>query len=131
MTRLTLTAALFSSLATACLAIPAYGAPSSSFELWGLGTPWIFPAARTFEAMPLERTQPVVVGDIVYVARLSGQVLALHRTEGYVIWERRLPGAIEGSLTYARSKLFVGDLSGNLFALNARDGSDSWRFKVF
>lgn len=77
-----------------------------------------------------ERTKPVVVGDIIYTANLSGYVTAIHRTEGYTLWQKKLEGGVEGCLGYGRSKIIVGDLQGNLYALNARDGSEAWRFKI-
>jgi len=83
-----------------------------------------------FEIMPQERTKPVVVGDILYFANLDGNVYAIHRTEGYVLWQRKLPAGISGALSYGRSKIFVGDIQGNLFALQARDGSVAWTFKI-
>ena len=87
------------------------------------------PGKRDFE-ITQERSRPVLVGDILYAANLSGEVYAIHRTGGYRLWERKFETGIEGALTYGRSKLVVGDLNGNLIALNARDGSDSWRFKI-
>lgn len=77
-----------------------------------------------------ERTKPILVGDILYTAGLSGYVSAIHRTDGYVLWQKKLEGAVEGCLGYGRSKIVVGDLQGNLYALNARDGSEAWRFKI-
>ena len=86
-------------------------------------------ARRDFESTQ-ERTRPVIMGDIIYSANLSGEVTATHRFEGYKLWERKLSAGVEGSLTYGRSKIIVGDLFGELVALNARDGSDYWRFKI-
>jgi outer membrane protein assembly factor BamB len=94
-------------------------------------TRWVSPARiPKWEMRPHERTRPVVMGDILYFATLSGEVQAVHRHEGYVLWKKQMPSGVEGALTYARSKLFVGDTSGNLVALNARDGSEAWRFKI-
>jgi len=93
---------------------------------------WTNPSrlGERWEQRPVERTRPLVVGDILYFANLSGDVIAVHRTEGYPLWKKRLPAGVEGALTYARSKIFVGDTKGNLFALNARDGSEIWKFKI-
>lgn len=95
-------------------------------------THWVEPTrlGERWELRPQERTKPVVVGEIIYFANLSGEVSAMHRTEGYLLWKKRLPAGVEGALTYARSKIFVGDIQGNLYALNARDGSQSWHFKI-
>jgi len=77
-----------------------------------------------------ERTRPAIMGDIVYSGNLAGEVFAVHRFEGYKLWERKMEAGVEGSLVYGRSKVIVGDLFGNLVALNSRDGSDYWRFKI-
>lgn len=77
-----------------------------------------------------ERTKPIIVGDILYTANLSGLVTAVHRTEGYILWQKKLEAGVEGCLGYGRSKIIVGDLQGNLYALNARDGSEAWKFKI-
>ena len=84
---------------------------------------------RDFETTQ-ERTRPVLMGDIIYAANLAGEVYAIHRLEGYKLWERKMEAGVEGSLIYGRSKVIVGDLHGNLIALNSRDGSDYWRFKI-
>ncbi len=86
----------------------------------------------SYDLPPQERTGPIVVGDIIYYANLSGKVTALHRTEGYTLWSRKLPSkaSIDGAFSYARAKIYVGDTKGNLYALNSRDGSIAWTFKA-
>ncbi len=103
--------------------------PSPTIEIeskWSVigrkGHPW--------EMQPHEYTKPVVVGDIIYFANLDGVVSAYHRIEGYVLWTKTLPGGVQGALSYGRSKLYVGDIKGNLYALNSRDGSQAWHFKT-
>lgn len=93
---------------------------------------WVNLAAPDYrvELRPNERTQPVLVGDILYYATLSGDVYAIHRTNGYRFWKKRLPGPVDGALSYGRAKLFVGTTNGHLFALNARDGSEAWHIEV-
>lgn len=97
-----------------------------------VGSEWVFPtrSGHTFELRPHERTRPLVVGDILYSANLEGRLLAFHRKEGYVLWEAKLPAAVDGALAYGRSKIFVGDRAGALHALNARDGSEAWATTV-
>lgn len=80
--------------------------------------------------IPQQSTRPVVVGDFLFTADVTGTVSAFHRIEGYLLWQTKLEGGVVGALSYGRSKIFVGDVKGNLYALNARDGSESWRFKI-
>lgn len=92
---------------------------------------WVQPNTQRREPeTTAERVRPVMMGDVLYSANLSGEVFAMHRFEGYRLWERKLPAGVEAALTYGRSKVIVGDLQGNLLALNARDGSDYWKFKI-
>lgn len=96
-----------------------------------LVTEWVStPHMKVSSETVQQSTQPVVVGDLLFSADLSGKVTAFHRIHGYPLWTAQLPGPVDGSLAYGRSKLFVGDLRGNLTALNARDGSISWKFKI-
>lgn len=93
---------------------------------------WVIPMRlrHDFELQPQERTRPVVVGDVIYAANLEGNVYAIHRTDGYILWKYKMPAGVDGSLAYGRSKVIIGDTKGNLIALNARDGSFSWIFKI-
>lgn len=105
-------------------ALPALGLDVIS--QWVLPSRFQHPSTRG----PQERTRPVVLGDVIYFANLDGRVAAMHRKDGYILWEYRMQGAVDGALAYGRSRLYVGDTSGNLVALNARDGSVAWSFKV-
>ncbi|MBY0369609.1 PQQ-binding-like beta-propeller repeat protein [bacterium] len=98
-----------------------------------LNSPWVVPLRETprFDLLPYERTTPIVFGDLIFVADLQGRVRAMHRKEGgRTLWEKRLPGSICGALAYGRSMVVVGDRQGNLRALNTRDGSEAWSFKI-
>lgn len=101
---------------------------------WALSvvSQWAMPTRfnHPWELRPYERTKPLVVGDLVYTANLDGLVQAVHRTQGYVLWKKKLEGGVDGAFVYGRSKIFVGDTKGNLYALYTRDGSEAWRFKV-
>ncbi|NBT57750.1 hypothetical protein EBT16_03090 [bacterium] len=107
-----------------------------SFSLIGFAqykviTEWtITPGLKVSFETPQQRTQPVIVGDLLFTADMAGNVTAYHRTMGYVLWTTKIEGGVDGALAYGRSKIFVGDLKGNLYALNSRDGSESWRFKI-
>lgn len=107
-----------------------------SFSLSGKGqykvlSEWnITPNLKISYETPQQKTQPVIVGDLLFTADIAGNVTAYHRILGYVLWKTKIEGGVDGALSYGRSKIFVGDLKGNLYALNSRDGSESWRFKI-
>ncbi|NBX76067.1 MAG: hypothetical protein EBQ92_05890 [Proteobacteria bacterium] len=106
------------------LSIPIWGQTTVISE-WGVN-----PGTKITLETPQQRTQPIVVGDLLFTADISGNVTAYHRIFGYVLWKTKVEGGVDGAFSYGRSKLFVGDLKGNLYALNSRDGSESWRFKI-
>jgi len=93
---------------------------------------WVMPTRthHPFVLRPHERTKPIVVGDVVYFGNLDGEVYAVHRKKGYLLWNHKVSGPIAGALAYGRSKIIVGDTTGSLTALNARDGKVAWKFKV-
>jgi len=99
---------------------------------WKLQREWVYPLrdSYNFNLDPQERTQPIVIGDILYTVGLSGKLVALHRKFGYELWTKKMPAGIDGSLSYGRSLLVLGSTLGNLWVLNSRDGSESWNFKT-
>jgi outer membrane protein assembly factor BamB len=84
------------------------------------------------EVAPRESTAPIIIGDILFYANQTGHVQAIHRLYEYTFWENpiKMPGRIEGSLTYGRSKIFVGDTFGNLQAFHSNDGTPSWQAPI-
>lgn len=77
---------------------------------------------------------PVVVGDVVYVATATGEVLSLDAPTGTVRWQRSLVSggfdwayAITAAPAYADGRLFVPTQWGALIALDATTGNELWR----
>jgi outer membrane protein assembly factor BamB len=94
---------------------------------------WTFQTRTTddvFELVAQERTQVIVVGDILYYANQSGSVTALRRQEPYKLWSIKVGAPVLGALSYGRSKIFVGNTRGKLSALHSRDGSVAWEARV-
>src|SRR5690606_11742235 len=79
---------------------------------------WVLPLRSGFltNIVSRERTTPVLLGDILYAASLTGEVVAVHREKGYLFWSTQLPAGVEGAFAYGRSKLVVGDIQGNFHA---------------
>ncbi|MCB0416149.1 MAG: PQQ-binding-like beta-propeller repeat protein [Bdellovibrionales bacterium] len=113
-------------LAFLFLLVPAANAELTAFNRWVN----LKPTTYRFEHRPSERSHPVIVGDILYYATLNGDIFALHRIQGNVLWHRNIGAPIDGAFSYGRSKLFVGDTRGNLYALEARNGDVVWQKKV-
>ncbi len=76
------------------------------------------------------KTTPLVVGDTMYFSTPSAHVVALHATDGTVIWDYTLP-ASPGSrgISYWPGsggdgpRIFIGTGSGRLIALDAKSGT--------
>ncbi len=85
---------------------------------------------HNFELRPQEKTTPLIVGDIIYFGNLNGEVYAVERKKGYILWQKKLDGSIEGALSYGKSRIIVGDSQGNLSNLAARNGELKWQFKA-
>ena len=74
-------------------------------------------------------TQPVAVGDRVYVAsRDAHTVHALDMKSGGPIWTFVAGGRIDSPPTYYRALLLVGSADGYVYCLRAADGALAWRF---
>jgi polyvinyl alcohol dehydrogenase (cytochrome) len=80
-------------------------------------------------------TQPVVVGDRVYVATAEGDVYSLDAKSGCVHWSYQAEAGIRSAITIAKnaeSKLtaYFGDQSANAYAVDAEAGKVLWKTKV-
>jgi outer membrane protein assembly factor BamB len=96
------------------------------------------------------KSDPVVVDGVVYLTSYDGRVYALAAENGRKHWqfppdaakageakadEASSPRVSPGSFSYAQpviseGVLYIGNLDGNLYALNVVDGSLKWIFKV-
>jgi len=103
---------------------------------WQLMNQWVLPtwSHPVIELSPMERTRPIVMGDIIFYANLSGDVGSLNRKSGFHYWLQTglSSKGIEGALSYGRSRVYVGDLDGNLMALESRNGAvdPKWKVKI-
>jgi polyvinyl alcohol dehydrogenase (cytochrome) len=90
---------------------------------------WAFELPGVSEA----RSQPVIVGDTLFVAAASGHVFALDRELGCIKWHTATPAPLRTALTFgrvgptARALLFVGDVESHTSALDAYTGELLWR----
>ncbi len=76
-------------------------------------------------------TQPVVVGDRLFVARLdAGQVCCLDAATGEPVWDFFCGGRVDSSPTYYRGCLLFGSADGHVYCLRASDGALVWRFRA-
>ncbi|KAA6183308.1 outer membrane protein assembly factor BamB [Thiohalocapsa marina] len=68
---------------------------------------------------------PVVVGNIAYVATYNGDLAAVDIAAGMILWRREL--SAHAGLTADGSALYVTDSEDNLWAAEPTDGAGLWR----
>lgn len=67
---------------------------------------------------------PLVQGDIVYMgSSVAPEMHAIDGTTGRVLWKRTVNGATKGGSVVVDGRLYFGDLSGRLWALDAARGT--------
>ncbi len=71
--------------------------------------------------------QPVIFGDVLYVADSSGSVSSINKSTGKTFWKRKLKTQIVSGVAYGNDQVYVGAADGILIALNANDGAELWR----
>jgi outer membrane protein assembly factor BamB len=64
---------------------------------------------------------PGINGNVVYVATNSGRLIAVDRTTGAILWERRLPPPTWGSPVIVDDTLLIGDCQGDFHAFDVSD----------
>jgi outer membrane protein assembly factor BamB len=69
---------------------------------------------------------PVVSNNHVYFGTTSG-VAAFAAATGATIWNKNLGANFTASPTVAGNTLYIGDLNGNYYALNANTGATIWK----
>ena len=68
---------------------------------------------------------PVTDGKSIYLVTIDHEVLAISQ-DGKKIWSQKLDNGIMGAASVSGETLFVGTLSGNLYALDAATGIQKW-----
>ncbi len=71
--------------------------------------------------------QPTVADGVVYYGAASGLIVALHASDGSLIWQQHAPGAMQPLVV--SNGLVISD-AGPVYALRASDGSQVWQSDV-
>ena len=78
-----------------------------------------------------ELTQPIVVGDRLFVASVDTHTLhCLTAGSGRPVWQFTAGGQIDSPPTYFRGRLLFGSADGWVYCLRADDGTLAWRFRA-
>ena len=77
---------------------------------------------------------PVIVGDLIYVAGYDGYLYALSKFDGS-LWEQPIPigenrDNIVGGVEYGEGILLVGSSDGSIYGFDIEDNSNLWTFET-
>jgi outer membrane protein assembly factor BamB len=76
------------------------------------------------------RLSPVMEGDRIYTVDHKGEVVALARSNGKKIWNRKLHDAVSAGITLEHGLLLIATTAGELVALTPADGQELWRTQL-
>jgi outer membrane protein assembly factor BamB len=78
--------------------------------------------------MPAKVVAPAAIdGERVLAGAMDGTLVSLARSDGKVIWHRKLPAAIASAPVVAQSLDYVGSRDYLLHAFDAATGAEPWR----
>lgn len=78
----------------------------------------------------LNKIQPVVLGDAIYVASADGLVRALQREKGKTLWKEDLDLSLSGGVGAFDNALFVGSSEGEVLRLDSGSGDVLWSTRL-
>ncbi len=76
------------------------------------------------------RLSPVMEGDRIYTVDHKGEVVALARSNGKKIWNRKLRDAVSAGISLEHGLLLIATTAGELVALTPADGQELWRTQL-
>ena len=88
-------------------------------KLWSVGT-------GNGQGDGLYRLQPVIAGDLIYVASADGELRSIERSRGRTLWKTELDLALSGGVGVYEDSLFLGGSDGEVLRVAASDGEILW-----
>ena len=73
---------------------------------------------------------PAVENDRIYAADVTGEVVAMDRMNGDVLWKKDLDQPVSGAVGVGYGLVMLGTLRGEVIALDASTGEEKWTAKV-
>ncbi|UVE16787.1 outer membrane protein assembly factor BamB [Pseudomonas sp. LS44] len=73
---------------------------------------------------------PAIDGDSIFAADVNGEVVAMNRTSGDVLWKQDLDLPVSGAVGAGSGLVLLGTLRGEVVALDSASGEEKWRARV-
>ena len=76
------------------------------------------------------KIQPAIAGDTLYIASAEGEVAAINRHDGTLIWEVELDLMLSGGVGVYGNTLMLGSRDGSVLQLDASTGAINWSTRL-
>lgn len=76
------------------------------------------------------RLTPAIEGDTIYTIDSEGQIFALNRLNGKVLWNKKTKESISAGISSEHGMLLMANATGELIALSNENGAPLWRKQV-
>ncbi len=76
------------------------------------------------------KIQPAIAGDTLYIASAEGEVAAINRRDGTLIWEVELDLMLSGGVGVYDNTLMLGSRDGSVLQLDASTGAINWSTRL-
>ena len=78
----------------------------------------------------LYRIKPFISKDTIYVAANDGQIKAINRLSGKLIWKAEIGSNLSGGVGLYRDKLFLGTVDGRILMADTQEGEIIWSVRL-
>lgn len=90
---------------------------------------WSVPVAGSSKTANL-KLKPEIVGNVIYTADTSGLVQAVNKTDGKLLWSKKMTNGIVSGPTVSAGSIALGTDASTIVLLKQVDGSELWQGKV-
>lgn len=91
---------------------------------------WSAPVGKAHKSNDYLKLKPVIRGDVIYTADVSGLVQAVKKSDGQIKWSTQLKHGILSGPTVGDGFVVVSTNSSTIALLNQADGKELWQTKV-
>src|SRR3989338_3938736 len=76
----------------------------------------------------VERSTPLVIGDVIYQGSVHDHFFALQKKSGHTLWAKEIKGGVEGGSAYFDRKVYFGANDGFFYCLDSSTGKTLWTY---